>query len=129
MPPQIGVGPLVFIGSRGVVKTHTRGLFRCPRCDASRAYAHRRIRRFLVFLFVPVVPLAGEEEFVQCGFCRRAYKPSVLESQESDAGVHARVDAEVSRRGEQDRTAPASVLLMWDAEGDNTGPLWRRRRT
>ncbi len=119
----------MFIGPRAVVKTQTRGLFHCPRCEMSRAYAYRRVRRFFAFLYVPVVPLADRGEFVQCGFCRHAFKPSILESGPSVDSVSASAEAtrrvETARRAEALRRveteltgAAASTLLLWEAEGE-----------
>lgn len=116
----------MFIGPRAVVKTHTRGLFHCPRCDMSRAYAYRRVRRFFAFLYVPVVPLADRGEFVQCGFCRHAFKPSILESGPSVDSASAETARRVGtahraaalRGAETELTgAAASTLLLWEAEG------------
>ena len=67
-----GTPVLIMFGARGVTTTPSRGRFHCPHCGVPRAYIHRRVRRFLVLFFVPLVPLRGEREFVQCGFCRFA---------------------------------------------------------
>jgi len=105
------------------VKTPTRGLFICPHCGISRAYAYRRIRRFFVFLYLPVVPLAGLKEFVQCGFCRRAFKPSILGSRASTEVVDAETEAEPRRVNPPPRPDPdlvgaaASTLLVWEGDG------------
>ena len=89
----------------------------------SRAYAYRRVRRFFAFLYVPVVPLADKGEFVQCGFCRHAFKPSILESGPPDDSVSAGAEevrrTEALRRAETELTgAAASTLLLWEAEGE-----------
>lgn len=109
---------MLFIGPRGVTKARARGLFHCPHCDVARPYAYRRIRRFFTVFFVPVVPLAGERSFVQCGFCRRAFDPAILDAEAeaqaapgSSGGGPKRVpDPELAG-------APASTLLVWDGEG------------
>jgi len=68
-------------GPRGVTRTPRRGLFHCPRCEVGRAYAYREKRRFFTIFSIPLFALAEPEEYVQCGFCRSAFKPSVLDSQ------------------------------------------------
>lgn len=80
MPPQHGVCTVVFIGSRGVVTTPARGHFHCPSCDAARSYAVRRVRKMLVVLRIPIAHRGDERSVVQCGFCRAAFHPSVLEA-------------------------------------------------
>jgi hypothetical protein len=108
---------MVFIGPRGVAKTSTRGLFHCPQCDISRAYAYRRIRRFFVFLSVPVIPLAGEREFVQCGFCRRAFRPSILETHQRGSLGRAGPDAEMPAGSDPELAgAAAATLLVWEED-------------
>jgi len=107
----------VFIGRRGVTRTPARGRFQCPHCGLSRPYAHKRLRRFFVFLFVPVVPLDGEVEFVQCGFCRRAFSPSILgptaghEPEDPELEARVRAHIEEIRAG-----AAATTLLVWEDE-------------
>lgn len=109
----------MFIGPRGVTKTRTRGLFHCPHCNASRAYAHRRVRRFFTLFHVPLVPLKGEREFVQCGFCRRAYAPSVLDAAEADEATTGGEElTAVPRRPEQLTGPAASALLVWEDQGE-----------
>lgn len=77
------------------------------------------MRRYLVFLYVPLVPLAGEDEFVQCGFCRRAFKPSILESGRGDDAAASGASPEVRARGEPALAGPAAeILLMWEPEGE-----------
>lgn len=99
------------------MKTRTRGLFHCPQCDISRAYLYRRIRRYFVLLAVPVVPLSGEEEFVQCGFCRSAFRPSIIEAGQTDDAARVEVEDQPSREllTELHGTA-ASTLLVWDED-------------
>ena len=77
----------------------------------------------LVFLYVPVAQRGEEHEFVQCGFCRRAFHPSVLEAeppmlerlnQSSDEALDEAPDwhfAELTG-------AAASTLLTWEREDD-----------
>ena len=110
---------MVFIGPRGVTKTRTRGLFRCPHCNASRAYAHRRVRRFFALFYLPIIPLKGEREFVQCRFCRRAFAPSILESAPPDDGSMVEEPTRATRRSENSFSGPAaSRLLVWDGQAE-----------
>lgn len=106
---------MLFIGPRGVTKARARGLFHCPHCDVARPYAYRRIRRFFTVFFVPIVPLAGERSFVQCGFCRRAFDPAILEA-EAQTGPGSSDTAPKHKPDPQLAGAPASTLLVWDGE-------------
>jgi len=111
--PSVCARPLLFIGPRGVTRTHARGLFHCPHCDVPRSYAYWRIRRFFALFFVPVVPLPGERAFVQCGFCRRAFDPAILATEAKAAPGAAPERASDPRLA----GAPASTLLVWTGEG------------
>ena len=108
---------MVLIGARGVVTTPTRGRFHCPHCGAARTYAHRKVRPMLTFLYVPVAQRGEEREFVQCGFCRRAFHPSVLDVAPPLPGLTA--DPEDDRpdwRISELTGDAASTLLTWDGE-------------
>ena len=111
---------MVFIGSRCVVKTPARGRFHCPHCEAARAYAYRRVHRMLVVMYLPIRKRSAERDFVQCGFCRRAFHPTVLEREPPVLGHESGRDvmtddwhfAELTRE-------PASTLLTWSSEDDD----------
>jgi len=61
---------------------------------------------------VPIVPLKGEQDFVQCGYCRRAFQPTVLES----GRLGADVTGEVAQALVTELNGPAaSTLLVWEA--------------
>ena len=106
---------MVFIGPRGVLKTPTRGRFHCPRCGVPRPYAYRRLRRYFALFHVPIVPLKGEQEFVQCGYCRCAFRPSILESGHPGGDVAV----EVSQALVTELNGPAaSTLLVWETSAE-----------
>ena len=105
----------MFIGPRGVLKTPTRGRFHCPHCGVPRPYAYRRFRRYFALFHVPIVPLEDQQEFVQCGYCRRAFQPSVLES--GRLGADGR--GEVAQALVTELNGPAaSTLLVWESTGE-----------
>lgn len=107
---------LIMFGARGVTTTPARGLFQCPSCGVSRAYTLRRVRRFFVFFFVPIVPLRGEKTFVQCGFCRRAFRTSVLEAAAADRVTGSAAEPPISEDDPIFAGAAASTLLTWQEE-------------
>ena len=73
----------------------------------------------LVFLYVPVARRGEESEFVQCGFCRRAFSPAVLESEPPGLvrDVHAE-DYELDWHYAELTGAAASTLLVWEDGGE-----------
>jgi len=73
----------------------------------------------LVFLNVPVARKGEEAEFVQCGFCRRAFMPSVLESGPPDLVRDVDADGDQLDWHYAELTgAAASTLLVWEDGGD-----------
>jgi len=77
-----------------------------------RPYAHRRLRRYFALFHVPLVPLKGERDFVQCGYCRSAFAPSILDS----SHLGADVTPEVRQALVTELNGPAaSTLLVWES--------------
>lgn len=68
----------MLIGTMEWASTRTRGLFICPRCGTNESFRLRASRPFLTLYFIPVVPIGGIHEFVQCSRCKNAFEPVVL---------------------------------------------------
>lgn len=69
---------MILIGSMNWSSTRSRGLFQCPTCDSKEAYRYKASRPFLTLYFIPVLPIGGMEEYVQCGRCKNVFDPAVL---------------------------------------------------
>ncbi len=69
---------MILIGTMNWSSTRSRGMFQCPNCESKETYRHKSSRPFLTLYFIPVLPLGGIEEFVQCGKCKNAFDPAVL---------------------------------------------------
>lgn len=70
---------MIIFGTRSVTYNKGKGSFHCPGCGDTRAYAHKRVRRFFTLYFIPLIPLDLLGEYVECSGCDNTYKPSVLE--------------------------------------------------
>lgn len=55
------------------------GQFFCPKCQAPRAYKHKRATRYFTLYFVPLIPLGKLGEFVECQTCGVAFETAVLQ--------------------------------------------------
>jgi tellurite resistance protein len=67
-------------GFRNRYKTVGEGTFFCPRCGADRPYLQRVGRRWFTLFFIPIAPVGGaRNEHVQCGVCKQAFNPAVLQ--------------------------------------------------
>ena len=69
-------------------------------------------------MYLPVARRSGEREFVQCGFCRRAFHPSVLELEPPLPGPGEGPVEETDDWHFSELTGQAaSTLLTWDGGG------------
>ncbi len=70
---------MIIFGSRGIRMKGGEGTFFCPRCQGSRQYTHRKVRRFFTLYFIPIIPLDLVGEFVECNYCHGSYQMQVLD--------------------------------------------------
>lgn len=57
-----------------------RGLFRCPNCGSTQNFRLRASRPFLTLYFIPVLPIGGLQEYVQCSTCKNSFESDILAS-------------------------------------------------
>ena len=69
---------MIVIGTMNWSSTRSSGMFQCPNCESKEAFRYKSSRPFLTLYFIPVLPIGGIEEFVQCGRCKNAFDPAVL---------------------------------------------------
>ena len=69
---------MILIGTMNWSSTLNRGMFQCPNCQTRESYRQKTSRPFLTLYFIPVLPIGGLEEFVQCGRCKEAFDPAIL---------------------------------------------------
>ncbi|MFN3190881.1 MAG: zinc-ribbon domain-containing protein [Aureliella sp.] len=72
---------MILIGTMNWPSTRGRGVFQCPECAGSQQYRLRVSRPFLTLYFIPVLPIGGLNEYVQCDECRSSFEPVVLDQQ------------------------------------------------
>lgn len=61
------------------LKALTSGEFFCPNEQGPRQYQHLQQRRWFTLFFIPLIPLGGQGEWVQCQSCGATYDPGVLQ--------------------------------------------------
>lgn len=105
---------MILISTMDLTRTRETGNFYCPTCGVSESYRLRARRTFLTLYFIPTVPIAAAELFVQCDQCKSNWDPSVLHM---DQAAHQRVQAEQFRD-----EAIRSAVLMALEEDDITEP-------
>jgi uncharacterized tellurite resistance protein B-like protein len=69
---------MIVIGTMNWSSTRSSGVFQCPNCGSKETFRFKASRPFLTLYFIPVLPIGGIEEFVQCGRCKNAFDPAVL---------------------------------------------------
>ncbi|HAC90338.1 MAG TPA: hypothetical protein DCF63_06845 [Planctomycetaceae bacterium] len=69
---------MIVIGTWDWPKTLRTGQFYCPACSCLRQFRHRSSRPFLTLYFVPVIPIGGRQEYVQCQSCKEKFELAVL---------------------------------------------------
>jgi uncharacterized tellurite resistance protein B-like protein len=95
---------MILIGTMNITTTRDRGNFYCPTCGVDQTYRKRAKRPFLTLYFIPTVPVAAAELFIQCDACNSTWDESVLEmNRESHEAAKAGQFAEEAIR--------ASVLV------------------
>ena len=61
-------------------ETIGQGTFFCPACQGETAYQHRQMRTWAKIFFIPIIPLAAGQHYVECGNCRGTFVEAILES-------------------------------------------------
>ncbi len=69
---------MILIGTMNWSSTRSRGMFHCPNCQSKEAYRQKASRPFLTLYFIPVLPIGGIQEFVQCGRCKQVFDSAIL---------------------------------------------------
>ncbi|MEU5878531.1 zinc-ribbon domain-containing protein [Spirillospora sp. NPDC047279] len=69
---------LLIFGLSVFFRTVGEGTFHCPQCGGDRAYRRRNGRRWFTLFFLPVIPLTGVGEVVECRTCKTRFDVAVL---------------------------------------------------
>jgi zinc-ribbon family/Tellurite resistance protein TerB len=69
---------MLVIGTFEWPKTLETGEFYCTICDGPSMFRRRTSRPFLTIYFVPLIPIGGKQEYVECMKCKHRFEPSIL---------------------------------------------------
>jgi uncharacterized Zn-finger protein len=53
------------------------GEFDCPYCGTTRQYLYKEARPYVSLYFIPLFPVGGGREFVECDFCHNVFEPEL----------------------------------------------------
>jgi predicted RNA-binding Zn-ribbon protein involved in translation (DUF1610 family) len=72
--------PFIIWGSRGIVSNLDEGKFYCPECEEVECdYRLRSSRTWFTLYFIPIFPVSGRTQFVECDQCGGTFTEEVLE--------------------------------------------------
>jgi uncharacterized tellurite resistance protein B-like protein len=71
---------MILIGTFQWASTRLKGVFACPNCESTEQFRLRASRPFLTLYFIPVLPIGGLSEYVECRRCKTSYEPLILSS-------------------------------------------------
>jgi uncharacterized tellurite resistance protein B-like protein len=69
---------MLIFGTRNVRSTVKNGTFFCPVCKQQTEYKHITNRNFGHLFFIPLLPLGGSEEYIECQRCGTPFGVEVL---------------------------------------------------
>ena len=69
---------LIIFGAQNKQKITDEGEFHCPYCEAERHYQRKENRMYFSLYFIPLVPMGGGSEIIECTTCHRAFGVDVL---------------------------------------------------
>jgi len=71
-------GVILFFGTRRRRRVLATGTFHCPYCFQPRMYEQAETRTWIHLFWIPLIPLGGAQEEVQCTVCGGRWAPAVL---------------------------------------------------
>lgn len=72
---------MIIFGTRNVGSTVKTGTFFCPVCQQQTNYKHITNRNFAHLFFIPLFPIGGSEEYIECQRCGTPFGVEVLSEQ------------------------------------------------
>lgn len=109
---------MILIGTMEWASTKMKGLFRCPSCDSNQHFRLRSSRPFLTLYFVPVLPIGGVHEYVQCRNCKDSFEQSVLAGtmlpENAIVGEESKSNSDESPEFEEDLLKALALMMVED---------------
>ncbi len=65
-------------GSRTIILTIGVGTFLCPKCHITQKFGHKQQKRFFTLYYIPILPIADGQQYVECQHCKGTFTPEVL---------------------------------------------------
>lgn len=71
---------IIIWGSRTLSSRIDSGRFYCPGCERMDVgYAHKAARDWFTLYFIPIFPVGGRTEYIECTHCKGTYQTTVLD--------------------------------------------------
>lgn len=126
---------MLLIGTMDWASTRLKGMFLCPSCESTEQFRLRASRPFLTLYFIPVVPIGGLNEYVQCTRCRNAFETMVLSNRmlPSDSPPSVNIGSSMASAGQaeigfaQDLLYTIALMMVEDGQVTENEILVARR--
>ncbi len=70
----------IIYGSRALTKKLNEGQFYCPNCDdVDLDYEHKTAREWFTLYWIPIFPVGGAVEYIECCDCKQRFQEAVLD--------------------------------------------------
>ncbi len=107
---------MLLIGTMDWSSTRLKGNFACPNCETTEQFRLKASRPFLTLYFIPVVPIGGLTEYVQCTRCRNAFETMVLSNRMLPSDLPATASPTQAVPFEQDLLTVIALMMVEDGQ-------------
>lgn len=70
---------MIIYGTKPKSTQIDEGEFFCPRCHTEQDYSLFKVRTYFTLYFIPLFPVGGTNEHIQCQNCDAAFAPEVID--------------------------------------------------
>lgn len=103
---------MIFIGTMDWASTRLKGMFACPTCGTTESFRLRASRPFLTIYFIPLIPIGGLQEYVQCSRCKNSFETDVLATRMLSSSVNQGIHPEPREVPFEDDLLKVIALMM-----------------
>lgn len=107
---------MILIGTMDWASTRLRGNFLCPHCSTNEKFRLRASRPFLTLYFIPVLPIGGLSEFVQCSSCKNSFETVVLANRMLATGDDVVIEQQDQATLDEDLLKILALMMIEDGQ-------------
>lgn len=69
---------MIIFGTKTIPTALKKGEFNCPNCQKKRKYTLQRFKKYFHIFFIPLIPIDGLGDGLECGYCLSNYIPGTV---------------------------------------------------